>query len=113
MNHLLGNLWPSSFAIGAVMSVYQVDSEELGPYDILIAGYWAGDYSGESWMLLRSRVCGRLFEVHASHCSCNGLEGCFDPVETTRTYLNSRHFRRPYDCDDADWEFIKQYVSRL
>lgn len=32
---------------------------------------------------------GKLFNVEASHCSCNGYEGCWNPSEVTWEYLLS------------------------
>ncbi len=39
---------------------------------ILVAYYNYEEYSGEAFVLFESE--GQLYEVNASHCSCNGLE---------------------------------------
>ena len=49
--------------------------------EILLAWYGYGDYSGDSFVLYKHE--GKLYEVNGSHCSCNGLEGQWNPEETT------------------------------
>lgn len=49
--------------------------------EILLAWYGYGDYSGSSFVLYRQG--GTLYEVNGSHCSCYGLEGQWEPEETT------------------------------
>lgn len=58
--------------------------------DILLASYDNEDYSGSAFVLfLRD---GKLFEVNGSHCSCNGLEECWHPEETSWEALKMRDF---------------------
>lgn len=40
---------------------------------VLLAIYDNADYQGEAFVLVEKD--GKLFEVNASYCSCNGLEG--------------------------------------
>jgi hypothetical protein len=50
--------------------------------EILFAAYEYANYEGSSFVLFkRGHV---LYEVNGGHCSCNGLEGQWDPEETTR-----------------------------
>jgi len=49
--------------------------------NILFAYYTYEDYSGTAFVLFERG--GKLYEVNASHCSCYGLEGQFEPEETT------------------------------
>lgn len=49
--------------------------------DILLATYEYEHYSGSAFVLFERD--GKLFEVHGSHCSCYGLEGQWEPEETT------------------------------
>lgn len=49
------------------------------PDEILLAGYQAGGYEGDAWVVFRNGD--KYFEVSGSHCSCYGLEGQFDPEE--------------------------------
>lgn len=48
---------------------------------ILLAWYGYGDYSGSTFVLFMQD--GKLYEVNGSHCSCNGIEGQWDPEETS------------------------------
>lgn len=56
--------------------------------EILMADYDGGAYEGRAFVLLRKD--GKLYEVHGSHCSCYGLEGQFDPEETSIEELRER-----------------------
>ena len=56
--------------------------------EVLLASYRTGSYDGEAFVLF-SRG-GKLFEVNASHCSCYGLEGQWEPEETSVAALMSR-----------------------
>ena len=56
--------------------------------EILYAVYEAGGYDGAAFVLYKRD--GKLFEVHASHCSCYGLENQWKPEETTWAALAIR-----------------------
>ena len=56
--------------------------------EILLAAYDREEYSGSAFVLLIRD--GVLYEVNASHCSCYGLEGQWDPEETTKGALMLR-----------------------
>lgn len=58
--------------------------------EILLAYYGYGSYCGASFVIYRQN--GNLYEVNGSHCSCNGLEGQWEPEETTVTALRMRNF---------------------
>jgi hypothetical protein len=49
--------------------------------EVLLAVYEYEDYSGDAWVLFKRD--GKLYEVSGGHCSCNGLEGQWEPSETT------------------------------
>lgn len=57
---------------------------------LLFAEYDTGDYEGSAFVLFR--LDGKLFEVNASHCSCMGLEGQWEPTECTLASLKMRKF---------------------
>lgn len=57
--------------------------------EILLAYYGYGSYCGASFVLYRDG--GKLYEVNGSHCSCNGLEGQWEPEETTVAALKARN----------------------
>lgn len=49
--------------------------------DIIYAEYDTPDYEGYAFVLFMRD--GKLYEVHGSHCSCYGLEGQWEPEETS------------------------------
>ena len=56
--------------------------------DVLFAAYLEGSYSG--WARVLFVRGGQLYEVDASHCSCYGLEGQWDPQEVSWDQLAMR-----------------------
>lgn len=56
--------------------------------EVLFAAYLEGSYSG--WALVLFVRGGKLYEVEGSHCSCNGLEGQWDPQEVSWSQLAMR-----------------------
>lgn len=59
--------------------------------DVLFAWYSCGtrDYNGDAIVLFQQQ--GKLYEVSASHCSCNGFEGQWDAHEVTWAQLAMRN----------------------
>lgn len=60
---------------------FQVPIETFKDLNILIAWYGYGSYCGSTFVLYEKD--GKLYEVNASHCSCNGLEEQWRPEETS------------------------------
>ena len=56
--------------------------------EVLLASYGTGNYEGDAFVLFRRD--GKLYEVNGGHCSCYGLEGQWDPEETTIEALEHR-----------------------
>ena len=102
-----------------IVSSYGVEQEVVDKYEILVAyesvGSWGCDSS--SWILLKEKSTGLLFETHGSHCSCHGFEEQFEPEETTVEYLQSDKFYLScggYDDNDKENErLVKEYLSEL
>lgn len=69
---------------------FRIMSGALAPYEILLASYTYESYSGDAFVLLRERATQKLFTVEGSHCSCNGLEDQWEPVETSLEALQRR-----------------------
>lgn len=67
---------------------FQVDESELADATVIFAAYTYEDYSGSALVIFQRD--GKLFEVHGSHCSCYGLEGQWDPEETSMEALRMR-----------------------
>ena len=57
---------------------------------ILFATYEVEGYEGSAWVLFYDEEKKKLFEVNGSHCSCMGLEGQWEPEETTLEALAFR-----------------------
>ena len=55
---------------------------------ILLAWYGYGSYCGSSLVIFKQND--KLYEVNGGHCSCDGLEGQWDPEETTIAALRMR-----------------------
>lgn len=59
--------------------------------NILFACYFYEYYDGDAYVIFEEN--GKLYDVRGGHCSCYGLEGQFNPNETTaealRMYVHS------------------------
>lgn len=55
--------------------------EDWDNCNILFAWYGNGSYDGSAFVLFERK--GLLYEVHGGHCSCYGLEGQWQPEETS------------------------------
>jgi len=63
------------------LGAFQEDADALQGAFILYATYDIDGYEGSAFVLFERD--GQLYEVHGSHCSCYGLEGQWEPEETT------------------------------
>lgn len=68
-----------------VFSSFSVGPADREGVDIILAWYKDEDYSGDAFVLFERD--GRLYEVHGGHCSCYGLEGQWEPEETSLVAL--------------------------
>jgi len=77
---------------------FQIDIKALSDVNIIVAWYSYEDYSGSAFVLFEQG--GQLFEVNGGHCSCYGLEGQWEPEETSiealRHYLDNGEVRSEY-----------------
>ena len=64
---------------------FAVDLEDC---NILFAWYGHGSYDGSAFVLFERG--GKLYEVNGGHCSCYGLEGQWEPEETSVEALKHR-----------------------
>lgn len=92
----------------------KMESDLFGA-EILLAYYDVHGYEGYAFILYRK--FGQLYEVHGSHCSCYGLEGQWDPEETTIASLRHRlkegHFGRGYSYGSEDGKGENYYADEL
>lgn len=75
--------------------------------NILFASYGTDNYSGDAFVLFEKD--GKLYEVNGSHCSCYGLEGQFEPEETTLEAIEMRLTKGTMGVDNySDNEFAAE-----
>ncbi len=75
-------------SLGDLLSNFDLAVNDVEGCHILLAHYSYEDYSGSAFVLFIKD--GVLYEVHGSHCSCYGLEGQWEPEETTYEALIHR-----------------------
>ena len=78
--------------------------------DVLFASYQQEGYEGDALVLFKQD--GKLYRVSGSHCSCYGLEGQWEPEETTvealRHELNAGYKYGVIGARTVDiWDAIK------
>lgn len=59
---------------------FNVLINEISMFEIIYACYDREDYEGAAVVIYKYN--NKIYEVNGSHCSCNGLEGCWSPEET-------------------------------
>lgn len=95
--------------VDSIVEAYQGSSkEDLEGANILVAWYGYGSYCGSSFVLYEKNET--LYEVNGSHCSCNGLEECWSPEETSWAALAMRNFYSD-ECEGS--EEMKEFVQNL
>ena len=71
-----------------MMNAFEISADDLRGAKILFANYNNGGWEGDAFVLFARD--GKLYEVNGSHCSCYGLEGQWEPEETTKEALLHR-----------------------
>lgn len=66
---------------------------------LLFAYYTDEDYSGSAFAVFEA-ADGALWEINGSHCSCYGLEGQWQPEQTTTAALRMRDVYIFHSNDD-------------
>ncbi len=82
-----------------IINCFEADALALDGADLLYAEYDNEDYDGSAVVIFKRD--GKLWAVYGSHCSCDGLEGQWEPEETTWEELLK------YIEPDEDDEFAK------
>lgn len=80
-----------------VIDRYKAPEDALDGAIVYLAWYGYGDYCGSSLVVFEKN--GQLYEVNASHCSCYGLEGQWEPEETSWEALKMRDWWPGSSCD--------------
>lgn len=71
--------------------------------ELIFASYGGGAYEGDATLVWKRD--GKFYEAHGSHCSCYGLEGQFNPEETSLAALA----RKVKKEDDSRWYFLSDH----
>lgn len=66
--------------------------------NIILASYGNENYSGDAFVLFEKD--GVLYEVNGGHCSCHGLEGQWEPEQTSIESLRHRLETGSLGADD-------------
>jgi hypothetical protein len=74
----------------AMIHDFEIDMSVLEGCEVLLASYNQECYEGSAFVLYRKD--GKLYEVNGSHCSCFGLEGQWEPEETSIDALRKREW---------------------
>ena len=88
---ILGN-WDSLEQVLEDFATYSGNDRvppDLEGSKILLAHYDCHEYDGSAFVLPMGAE-GKLYEVNGGHCSCSGLEGQWDPEETSVQALRNR-----------------------
>lgn len=91
-----------------IIEAYRAPADAFKGAKIYLAWYGYGDCSGSSLVIYEKD--GQLYEVNGSHCSCNGLEGCWEPEETSWEALAKRQI---YGSDCQGREEAQNILDRL
>lgn len=84
-----------------------LESEQYQGIEVLLASYGSEGYEGSAFVLFRKD--GRLYEVHGGHCSCYGLEGQWEPEETSPLALMFRIEKGGLgDCEYSGNKFVNE-----
>lgn len=85
-----------------------VDKSELG--DVIVAAYDTPPYEGYAFVL--TKIDGKLYEVHGSHCSCYGLENQWEPEPCSKEDLLFR-LADKNSCFHCNKDKLKAIIERL
>ncbi len=79
-----------------------LNSDAMRGIEVLLAYYSYEGYEGDAFVLFRR--AGKLYEINGGHCSCYGLEGQWEPSETSVAELRKRmddgHLGQTYEQDE-------------
>jgi hypothetical protein len=76
-----------------IIEQYAAPADALDNATVYLAWYQYEQYSGSSLVVYEKG--GKLYEVNGGHCSCNGLEGQWEPEETSWEALGMRNLHCP------------------
>jgi hypothetical protein len=105
--------WRTDASSDPILHAFDVSAGEASAYanaEVLFAAYGGGAYEGAAEVVFRMN--GDLYEVTGSHCSCNGLEGQWEPAKVNVGYLQKRKLSN-YDYSNETLAAFAKMVSEL
>lgn len=76
---------------------FESECDNITDEEVLFASYGGGPYDGDAIVLIQRN--GKLYTVEGGHCSCYGLNGQWEMIETTKQVLRQRKFE-VYDHEE-------------
>ena len=92
-----------------VIEQYSAPKDSLKGAKVFLAWYGYGSYCGASLVVFERE--GKLYEVNGSHCSCYGLEGQWQPEETSWEALDMRHIAGEEDGSSEAQDCLKRIIK--
>jgi hypothetical protein len=105
----MSNYFENFKEVSDVIEQYQAPADALEGATVHLAWYGYGSYCGDSLVIFEKD--GKLFEVNGSHCSCSGLEGQWEPEETSWAALSKRDLSGECDGSKDATEYLQKIVS--
>lgn len=90
-----------------IIREYAAPDDALEGATVFLAWYGYGSYCGDSLVIFEKN--GLLYEVNGSHCSCNGLEGQWEPEETSWAALKMRTVEG--ECEGSN--LAQEHLTKL
>lgn len=95
-----------------VINSYSAPADALKGAKMYLAWYGYGDYSGMSLVVFEKNK--KLYEVNGSHCSCHGLEGQWEPEETSWEALQMRdYYDGSYEGSNDAHEILQSLCKKF
>lgn len=91
-----------------IIDQYAAAEDALDGAIIHLAWYGYGSYCGKSLVIFEKN--GVLYEVNGFHCSCNGLEGQWEPEETSWSALKMRDVSGECDGSGEAQEYLQNLI---
>ena len=76
------------YTVEDIIDEFLISPDDLNGATIIFASYLYECYKGSAFVLFERD--GKLYEVNGSHCSCYGLEGQWEPEETSVAAVRMR-----------------------
>jgi hypothetical protein len=92
-----------------IIKEYEAPADALDGATVYLAWYGYGSYDGDSLVVFEKD--GILYEVNGGHCSCMGLEGQWEPAETSWEALGMRKFSNYSGGEDVAGQELYKLVK--